>query len=43
MKARLDELGLVAVASPPDAFAKFVQSEIELHARIAKAAKMEPQ
>ena len=43
MKARLDDLGLVPVASPPDEFAKFVESEIELHARIAKAAKMEPQ
>jgi tripartite-type tricarboxylate transporter receptor subunit TctC len=43
MKARLDELGLVPVASTPDEFAKFVQTEIDLHARIAKAAKMEPQ
>jgi tripartite-type tricarboxylate transporter receptor subunit TctC len=43
MRARLDELGLVPVASPPDEFAKFVEREIELHARIAKAAKMEPQ
>jgi tripartite-type tricarboxylate transporter receptor subunit TctC len=43
MKARLDDLGLVAVASPPEEFAKFVEREIDLHARIAKAAKMEPQ
>jgi tripartite-type tricarboxylate transporter receptor subunit TctC len=43
MKTRLDELGLVPVASTPDEFAKFVQTEIDLHARIAKAAKMEPQ
>jgi len=43
MRARLDELGLVPVASPPDEFAKFVEREIELHARIARAAKMEPQ
>ena len=42
-KARLDDLGLVPVASTPDEFAKFVEREIALHARIAKAAKMEPQ
>ena len=43
MKPRLDELGVVPVASTPDEFAKFVEQEIDLHARIAKAAKMEPQ
>lgn len=43
MKPRLDDLGLVPVASAPDEFAKFVEREIALHARIAKAAKMEPQ
>ena len=43
MKAKLDELGLVAVASTPEEFATFVEREIQLHARIAKAAKMEPQ
>ena len=43
MKAKLDDLGLIPVASTPDEFAKFVEREIELHARIAKAAKMEPQ
>jgi tripartite-type tricarboxylate transporter receptor subunit TctC len=43
MKQRLDDLGLVPVASTPEEFAKFVEREIALHARIAKAAKMEPQ
>ena len=43
MKPRLDDLGVVPVASTPDEFAKFVEQEIDLHARIAKAAKMEPQ
>ena len=43
MKPRLDELRVGPVASAPDEFAKFIDQEIELHARIAKAAKMEPQ
>jgi tripartite-type tricarboxylate transporter receptor subunit TctC len=43
MKARLDDLGLMPVASAPEAFASFIQRDIDLHARIAQAAKIEPQ
>jgi tripartite-type tricarboxylate transporter receptor subunit TctC len=43
MKRRLDELGLVAVASSPEAFAKFQDADIALMARIARQAKIEPQ
>jgi tripartite-type tricarboxylate transporter receptor subunit TctC len=43
MKARLDELGLMPVTITPDEFASFIQRDIDLHARIAKAAHIEPQ
>jgi tripartite-type tricarboxylate transporter receptor subunit TctC len=38
MKARLDDLGLVAVASTPAEFAKFLQDDIALQTRIVKRA-----
>lgn len=43
MKSRLDELGLVAVASSPAEFAKFLQDDLVLQTRIAKQAGIEPQ
>ncbi|MCC7483443.1 MAG: tripartite tricarboxylate transporter substrate binding protein [Burkholderiales bacterium] len=43
MKGRLDELGLVPVASTPQEFAAFIDREIALYAKIVKAAKIEPQ
>ena len=38
MKAKLDEFGLVAVASTPAEFAKFLQEDFELQTRIVKRA-----
>ncbi|MEQ1775110.1 MAG: tripartite tricarboxylate transporter substrate binding protein [Burkholderiales bacterium] len=43
MKAKLDELGLIAVASTPPEFAKFLQEDLALQQRIAKKAGIEPQ
>jgi len=43
MKSRLDDLGLVPVASTPPEFAAFIEREIALYAKIIKAAKIEPQ
>ena len=43
MKAKLDELGLIAVASTPAEFAKFLQEDLALQQRIAKKAGIEPQ
>lgn len=43
MKSRLDELGLVAVASTPAEFVKFLQDDLLLQTRIAKQAGIEPQ
>ena len=43
MKGRLDDLGLVPVASTPPEFAAFIEREIALYAKIIKAAKIEPQ
>ncbi|HEY0337445.1 MAG TPA: tripartite tricarboxylate transporter substrate binding protein [Burkholderiales bacterium] len=38
MKAKLDELGLVGVASTPAQFAKFIDDDVALQARIVKRA-----
>lgn len=43
MKQRLDDLGLVPLASTPAEFAKFIDREIALYAKLIKAAKIEPQ
>lgn len=43
MKLRLEELGLVPLASTPAEFAKFIDREIALYAKLIKAAKIEPQ
>jgi tripartite-type tricarboxylate transporter receptor subunit TctC len=43
MKARLDELGLIAVASSPADFAKYLQEDLALQLRIARKAGIEPQ
>jgi tripartite-type tricarboxylate transporter receptor subunit TctC len=43
MKTKLDELGLIAVASTPDEFAKFLREDLALQMRIAKRAGIEPQ
>ena len=41
IKKRLDELGMVAVASKPEEFEAFVQSEIKRWARVISDAKIE--
>lgn len=43
MKQRLDDLGFVPLASAPEEFAKFIDREIALYAKLIKAAKIEPQ
>jgi tripartite-type tricarboxylate transporter receptor subunit TctC len=43
MKTRLDELGFIPVASTPSEFAKFIDREIALYAKLVKAANIEPQ
>jgi len=43
MKQRFEDIGMVAVAVPPDEFAKFVQQQVGFYARVAKAAGIEPQ
>jgi tripartite-type tricarboxylate transporter receptor subunit TctC len=43
MKQRLDDLGFVPLASTPAEFAKFIDREIALYAKLIKAAKIEPQ
>jgi tripartite-type tricarboxylate transporter receptor subunit TctC len=43
MKAKLDELGLVGVASSPAEFAKYLQEDLALQLYIAKKAGIEPQ
>ncbi len=43
MKARLEEFGLVSVASSPVEFAKFLREDFALQARIVKQAGIEPQ
>lgn len=43
MKAKLDELGLIAVASTPPEFARFLQEDLALQQRIARKAGIEPQ
>ena len=43
MKAKLDELGVIAVASTPQEFAKFLREDLALQQRIAKKAGIEAQ
>ena len=43
MKAKLDELGLVGVASSPSEFTKYLQEDLALQLRIAKKAGIEAQ
>jgi tripartite-type tricarboxylate transporter receptor subunit TctC len=43
MKSRLDDLGLVPVASTPPEFARFLKEDLALQARIVKAAGLQPQ
>ena len=43
MKTKLDELGLIGVASTPVEFARFLQDDLALQQRIAKKAGIEPQ
>ena len=42
-KAKLDEFGLVGVASSPSEFAQFLKDDIAFQARIVKLAGVEPQ
>lgn len=43
MKAKLDELGLAAVASSPAEFLRFIKNDIAFQARVMKLAKLEQQ
>ena len=43
IKTRLDDLGLVPLASTPAEFAKFIDREIALYAKLIRQAKIEPQ
>jgi tripartite-type tricarboxylate transporter receptor subunit TctC len=43
MKAKLEELGLVGVASTPAEFARFIEQDIEFQTRVMKLAKLEKQ
>ncbi len=43
MKAKLDELGVIGVASTPAEFATFLREDLALQQRIAKRAGIEPQ
>ena len=43
MKAKLDELGLVGVASTPAEFARFIDEDVALQARILKRAGIDKQ
>ncbi len=43
MKAKLEELGLVGVASTPAEFRKFIDDDIAFQARVMKLAKLEKQ
>lgn len=43
IKAKLDELGLVGVASTPAEFAKFITDDVALQARIIKRAGIDQQ
>jgi len=43
MKARLEEFGLVSVASSPAEFARFLREDFALQARIVKQAGIQPQ
>jgi tripartite-type tricarboxylate transporter receptor subunit TctC len=43
MKARLEEFGLMSVASSPAEFAKFLREDFALQARIVKQAGIQPQ
>ena len=43
MKAKFDELGVIAVASAPAEFGKYLQEDLALQMRIAKKAGIEPQ
>jgi tripartite-type tricarboxylate transporter receptor subunit TctC len=42
-KTKLDEFGLVGVASPPAEFAQFLKEDLAFQARIVKMAGIEPQ
>ncbi|MGZ8155633.1 MAG: Bug family tripartite tricarboxylate transporter substrate binding protein [Burkholderiales bacterium] len=43
MKPRLNDLGFVPLASTPEEFAKFIDREIALYAKLIRAARIEPQ
>ena len=43
IRPRLDDLGLVPLASTPAEFAKFIDRELALYAKLIKAANIEPQ
>jgi tripartite-type tricarboxylate transporter receptor subunit TctC len=43
IKPRLEDLGLVPLASSPADFAKFIDREMALYAKLIKAAKIQPQ
>ena len=43
VKSRLDELGIVPVASTPAEFARFLKDDLALQARIVKMAGLQPQ
>jgi tripartite-type tricarboxylate transporter receptor subunit TctC len=42
MKSRLDDLGLVPVASASVEFARFLKDDLALQARIVKTAGLQP-
>jgi tripartite-type tricarboxylate transporter receptor subunit TctC len=43
MKQRFEDIGLIALATHPDEFGKFVEQQIAYYARVAKQARVEPQ
>jgi tripartite-type tricarboxylate transporter receptor subunit TctC len=43
MKAKLDDLGLVGVASTPAEFSRFIREDIEVQSRIVKRAGIQQQ
>jgi len=43
MKSKLDELGLVGIASTPAEFARFIREDVALQARIVERAGIQKQ
>jgi tripartite-type tricarboxylate transporter receptor subunit TctC len=43
MTQRFEDIGLIALATHPDEFAKFVEQQMAYYGRVAKQARVEPQ